>query len=103
MRSKRNTSRPLVSVNGEVDVEGRKGSDSLGTDKDTVMPQTAVAAQAGLMDYRGQEAGGHDRSQRRVLLRRRSLSEERAQRTRFGPAGRARSSPVGAVPARPVR
>ena len=30
-------------------------------------------------------------------------SEERAQRTRFGPAGWARSSPFGAGPARPVR
>jgi hypothetical protein len=29
--------------------------------------------------------------------------KERAQRTRFGPAGVASSSPVGAGPARPVR
>jgi hypothetical protein len=32
-----------------------------------------------------------------------ALLEERAQRTRFGPAGGASSSPVGAGPARPVR
>ena len=39
----------------------------------------------------------------RQILLESSFLRTRAQRTRFGPAGWASSSPVGAVPARPVR